>query len=91
MVEEPIKTHMHQPMDELHERPQDGGIVDLLDDQHRQRWLVPRQPLRRRVLDLPGNVRCLIRSEKDRLTAILLGDEKSSGTSKNLRKYEEGS
>ena len=38
---------------ELQEGRDDGGIVNLLDDEHRQRRLVPGQSLGRRVLNRP--------------------------------------
>ena len=46
-------THIRQPVDELHEGRQDGGVADLLDDQHGHRRLVPGQTLAGRVLDRP--------------------------------------
>ena len=42
-----------EPADEVDEGRNDGGVADLLDHQHRHRGLVPRQTLRRRVLNRP--------------------------------------
>ena len=42
-----------EPLDERDEGWDDGGVAHLLDDQHAQGRLVPRQPLRSRILDRP--------------------------------------
>ena len=46
-----------EPFDERYEGRDDGGVAHLLDDQHAQGRLVPRQPLRGRILDRPTKPR----------------------------------
>ena len=45
---------MEEPLNELDEGGDDGGVPDLLDDQDREGRLVPGQPLRGRILDCPA-------------------------------------
>lgn len=49
----PTPAHLHQVHTELLERLQQAGVLDLLDDEHALRGLVPRQTLAGRVLDVP--------------------------------------
>lgn len=48
-----INIYLYQPCNQLNKWWQNRRVANFLDDQNRKWWLVPRQPLRGRILNGP--------------------------------------
>ena len=49
-----MRTHRAEPVDEIDEGLHDAFVMYLLDDEHRQRLLVPVEPLTAGICDRPA-------------------------------------